>query len=264
MVINSVSNQKFKLINKLRQKKYRDKENSFVIESRKLVGEATRSSIDIDFIFLEDGVDFETDLPVVVFDKSLYKKITELKSPDGIGAVVKKKKAKNISSKNILLLDHINDPGNMGTMIRSAEAFGFRDIILTCGCVDIYNEKSLRASMGSVFRLNILKYSYDEIRELKETYKLIASDMHGIDIRDYDRSNDSLILAIGNEANGLSDDIRKLSDDFVKISMQGEIESLNAAIAASIMMNILHLWFGKTLVILIQQIRDVESLLSYD
>ena len=95
--------------------------------------------------------------------------------------------------------------------------------------------------MGSVFRLNILEYSYDEIRKLKKTYKLIASDMHGIDIRDYDRSNDSLILAIGNEANGLSDDIRKLSDDFVKISMQGEIESLNAAIAASIMMNILHL-----------------------
>ena len=79
MVINSVSNQKFKLINKLRKKKYRDKENSFVIESRKLVGEAIRSSIDIDFIFLEDGVDFKTDLPVVVFDKSLYKKITELK-----------------------------------------------------------------------------------------------------------------------------------------------------------------------------------------
>ena len=88
--------------------------------------------------------------------------------------------------------------------------------------------------------------------------------MEGIDVRKYDSSNDSIILAIGNEANGLSEDIRELTDDFIKISMQGEIESLNAAIAASIMMNTLGYWFGKTLVILIQQIGDVESLLSND
>ena len=143
MLINSVANQKYKLINKLRKKKYRDKEGLFVIESRKLVDEAIRSSADIDFIFLKDGEDFKTNYKTLVFDKKLYLKLTELKSPDGIGAVVRKKPSQEIKSKKILLLDHINDPGNMGTMIRSAEAFGFSDIILTKGCVDIYNEKSL-------------------------------------------------------------------------------------------------------------------------
>lgn len=237
MLINSVANQKYKLINKLRKKKYRDKEGLFVIESRKLVDEAIRSSADIDFIFLKDGEDFKTNYKTLVFDEKLYLKLTELKSPDGIGAVVRKEPSQEIKSKKILLLDHINDPGNMGTMIRSAEAFGFSDIILTKGCVDIYNEKSLRASMGSVFRLNIKELEIDQIKKLKSSYKFLASDMDGIDVREYKLSEEGIILAIGNEANGLSEEIRSLTDDFLKIAMTGEIESLNAAIAASIMMN---------------------------
>ena len=153
--------------------------------------------------------------------------------------MIRKNKAEDLSSDRVLLLDHISDPGNMGTIIRSAEAFGFSDIILTKGCVDIYNEKCLRASMGSVFRVNIIELNLEEISKLKENYRFLSSHMEGIDVRKYDSSNDSIILAIGNEANGLSEDIRRLTDDFIKISMQGEIESLNAAIAASIMMNTL-------------------------
>ncbi|WP_297790581.1 RNA methyltransferase [uncultured Anaerococcus sp.] len=239
MIINSVSNSKFKLIKRLRKKKYRDKENLFVIESRKLVDEAISSSADIDFIFLEDGVAYKNKFDEFVFDKNIYLKLTELKAPDGIGAVVRKKKVKDIKSEKVLLLDHINDPGNMGTMIRSAEAFGFSDIILTEACVDIYNEKTLRASMGSIFRTNIKELSLDDIRQMKSSYKILASDMDGIEAKDYKLDSKPIILAIGNEANGLSDEIREMTDDFIKISMQGEIESLNAAIAASIMMNIL-------------------------
>lgn len=239
MIINSVQNPKFKLINKLRNKKYRDKEDLFVIESKKLVEEAINSSLDIEFIFIREGLDLACDFPLVVFDESLFNKLSELKSPDGFGAVVRKKKEEEISSNRVLLLDHINDPGNMGTMIRSAEAFGFNDIILTEGCVDIYNEKSLRASMGSVFRLKLVKLSNDEIVNLKSRYKFLASHMEGCDVRKYDASLENIILAIGNEANGLSDFLRSLTDSFVKITMQGQIESLNAAIAASIMMNTL-------------------------
>ena len=184
-------------------------------------------------------------------------------SPDGIGAVIKKKDSVDISSAKILLLDGINDPGNLGTMIRSAEAFGFKDVILMPGTADVYNEKTLRASMGSIFRLNILNKTYDDIKKLKSCYRILSADMDGLDIRNY-KKDSKIIIAIGNEANGLSQEMREITDDFIKIPMEGEIESLNAAIAASIIMNRLMWWFGKTLIILIQQERDVESLLSHD
>ena len=236
MIIKSVSNQNYKLINKLKNKKYREKENLFIIESRKLVDEAISSSANIDFIFLRSDVSYETNLKSLVFDKALFNKLTMLKSSDGIGAVIRKPVPKKISSKKVLLLDSINDPGNIGTMIRSAEAFGFNDIILSPDCVDIYNEKALRASMGSVFRLNIVKLTYDEIASFKDSYKFLAADMAGLDIREY-KSDSNIILAIGNEANGLGKEVRSLTDTFVKIPMEGDIESLNAAIAASIIMN---------------------------
>lgn len=261
MIIESVSNQNFRLINKLKMKKYRDKENSFIIESRKLVDEALASSAKVDFIFLREGVSYKTNCKTIVFSEALFNKLSSMTSPDGIGAVIKKKEPSEISSSKILLLDGINDPGNIGTMIRSAEAFGFRDIILMPGTVDIYNEKSLRASMGSIFRLNILNKTYDDIKKLKASYRVLSADMDGLDIRDFNKDS-KIIVAIGNEANGLSLEMRDIADDFIKIPMEGEIESLNAAIAASIIMNRLMWWFGKTLIILIQQKRDVESLLS--
>ena len=244
MVIESTSNQKYKYISKLKNKKYRDIENSFIVESKKLVEEAI-SSADVDFIFLsENNVSYKTDIDKIVLSETLFNKLSSFKNPDGFGAVVKKKEAKDIRSSRVLLLDHLNDPGNMGTIIRSAEAFGFKDIIITAGTVDIYNEKTLRASMGSIFRLNIKETSIDEISILKKSYKIVAADMGGYDINKYE-INEDLILAIGNEANGLSEEVRNITDSFVKIPMQGEIESLNAAIAASILMNKLSLWFGK-------------------
>lgn len=263
MIIESVSNQNFKFLNKLKMKKYRDKENSFIIESKKLVDEAIASSAKVDFIFLKEGVSYETSHKTLIFCESLFTKISSMTSPDGIGAVIKKKDSVDISSAKILLLDGINDPGNLGTMIRSAEAFGFKDVILMPGTADVYNEKTLRASMGSIFRLNILNKTYDDIKKLKSCYRILSADMDGLDIRNY-KKDSKIIIAIGNEANGLSQEMREITDDFIKIPMEGEIESLNAAIAASIIMNRLMWWFGKTLIILIQQERDVESLLSHD
>lgn len=236
MIIESVSNQNFKFISKLKMKKYRDKENSFLIESRKLVDEAIASSAKIDFIFLRQGVSYETGYKTLVFSETLFNKLSSMTSPDGVGAVIKKKEPREISSSKILLLDGINDPGNLGTMVRSAEAFGFRDVILLPGTVDIYNEKTLRASMGSVFRLNILEKNFEDIKKLKPSYKVLSADMDGLDIRDY-KKDSKIIIAIGNEANGLSKEMREITDDFIKIPMEGEIESLNAAIAASIIMN---------------------------
>ena len=236
MVIESTSNKNYKYISKLKNKKYRDAESSFIVESRKLVEEAI-SSADIDFIFLsENNASYRTNYQKLVLSESLFNKLSSFKNPDGFGAVVKKKSSDKTTNSKVLLLDHLNDPGNMGTIVRSAEAFGFSDIIITPGTVDIYNEKTLRASMGSIFRLNIKECNIDELHKLKNTYKIVAADMSGYDINKC-KIDDNLILAIGNEANGLSEDIRNLTDIFVKIPMQGKIESLNAAIAASILMN---------------------------
>lgn len=236
MIIKSDSNEKYKYINKLKKKKYRRKEGAFVVESIKIV-EQIPSDMEVLFVFVnEDMKDFETSHKKIVFSNNLFNKLSSLENPEGVSACLKIKKSSYISSKKVLLLDHLQDPGNLGTIIRSAEAFGFKDIILFNNCVDVYNEKTIRASMGSIFRLNFLEYSIDRLKDLLNDYRLILADMDGKS-PDYFKNDEKIILAIGNEANGIGNDLRNLTNDFISIKMQGEIESLNAAIAASILMN---------------------------
>lgn len=235
MIINSESNEKYKYLNKLKKKKYRKKFNSFIVESIKIV-EQIPDDFECEFVFVnEDMKDYKTDFKKIVFSNKLFDKLSLLENPEGVSALLKIKKAKEISSDKILLLDHMQDPGNLGTIIRSAEAFSFKDIILVNNCVDLYNEKTIRASMGSIFRLNFLELNIDDLKKIKD-YKLILADMNGKSV-DYYKSCDKIILAIGNEANGISKSLKDLSNDFVSIKMDGKIESLNAAIAASILMN---------------------------
>lgn len=235
MIINSESNEKYKYLNKLKKKKYRKKFNSFIVESIKIV-EQIPDDFECEFVFVnEDMKDYKTDFKKIVFSNKLFDKLSLLENPEGVSALLKIKKEKEISSYKILLLDHMQDPGNLGTIIRSAEAFSFKDIILVNNCVDLYNEKTIRASMGSIFRLNFLELNIDDLINFKD-YKLILADMNGKSV-DYYKSCDKIILAIGNEANGISKSLRDLSNDFVSIKMDGKIESLNAAIAASILMN---------------------------
>ncbi|MDU5912666.1 MAG: RNA methyltransferase [Anaerococcus vaginalis] len=235
MIINSESNEKYKYLNKLKKKKYRKKFNSFIVESIKIV-EQIPDDFECEFVFVnEDMKDYKTDFKKIVFSNKLFDKLSLLENPEGVSALLKIKKEKEISSDKILLLDHMQDPGNLGTIIRSAEAFSFKDIILVNNCVDLYNEKTIRASMGSIFRLNFLELNIDDLKNFKD-YKLILADMNGKSV-DYYKSCDKIILAIGNEANGISKSLKDLSNDFVSIKMDGKIESLNAAIAASILMN---------------------------
>lgn len=235
MIINSESNEKYKYLNKLKKKKYRKKFNSFIVESIKIV-EQIPDDFECEFVFVnEDMKDYKTNFKKIVFSNKLFDKLSLLENPEGVSALLKIKKEKEISSDKILLLDHMQDPGNLGTIIRSAEAFSFKDIILVNNCVDLYNEKTIRASMGSIFRLNFIELDIEDLKKFKD-YKLILADMNGKSV-DYYKSCDKIILAIGNEANGISKSLRDLSNDFVSIKMDGKIESLNAAIAASILMN---------------------------
>ena len=235
MIINSESNEKYKYLNKLKKKKYRKKFNSFIVESIKIV-EQIPDDFECEFVFVnEDMKDYKTNFKKIVFSNKLFDKLSLLENPEGVSALLKIKKEKEISSDKILLLDHMQDPGNLGTIIRSAEAFSFKDIILVNNCVDLGGERIIKKSMGSIFRLNFLELNIDDLKNFKD-YKLILADMNGKSV-DYYKSCDKIILAIGNEANGISKSLRDLSNDFVSIKMDGKIESLNAAIAASILMN---------------------------
>lgn len=236
-LITSPNNQYIKYTKKLRLKKFRDKENKFIIESKKLIDEAIKSGVDLDFILLAESFSLEEDYSRSYRLKdSLFKSLSTMQSPDGILAVGRKKDEENPREDKILVMDRIQDPGNAGSLIRSAEAFGFRDIILI-DSVDVYNDKALRASMGSTFRLNCLNKSYDYLEDLRASgYKIYSADMAGEDYRK-ELYSQKLILVIGNEGQGISVDIEKILDRTIKIPMQGEIESLNAAISGSIIMS---------------------------
>lgn len=236
-IITSPNNQIIKYTKKLRLKKFRDKENKFIIESRKLVDEALKTGLEIDYIIVDETYELREDHGTSYRLKSnLFKSLSNMQSPDGLLAVCVKRREEPKLANRILVMDRIQDPGNAGSLIRSAEAFGFRDVIMI-ESVDVYNEKALRASMGSTFRLNILYRSYDFLRELKsEGYKLYSADMDGEDYRKEDYQ-DKILLVIGNEGQGISQEIENILDRTIKIPMQGEIESLNAAISGSIIMS---------------------------
>lgn len=239
--IESKNNQLIKLVQSLKLKKYRDKHKLFIIEGIKLLEEAISSDFDISFIIIKEDFhrknefkDFET----YVVSDSIFKSLTAQKNPEGIIGVLKLNEKKySYLSDRLLIIDGLKDPGNMGTIIRSAEAFGFNQIILVNNCVDVYNSKTIRASMGSIFRTDILEKDIEYLKTLKkEGYIMISGTPKGNVFNKITKDNLKLCLIIGSESHGISKEVLNLSDFFVKIQMFGKIESFNAAIAASILM----------------------------
>ena len=231
-IINSKANILVKEIRNLSKKKNRDKFGLYIIETKKLLDEAIKSNIEIKTIILREDISDKYD-DAVVFSEKLFNSLSNLVTPDGYMAIVYKKEMLDISDK-VLILDNLQDPGNMGTLIRSCEAFGFNTII-SINSVDYYNEKVLRASMGSNFRLNLIESNYDQLKELLN-HKILIADMDGKDFNQIEKL-DKIALVIGNEGNGISDDIKKLDHELISIPMQGEIESLNAGVSGSILMS---------------------------
>ncbi|MDO4604804.1 MAG: RNA methyltransferase [Helcococcus sp.] len=230
-VIKSSKNNLIKMINKLKKKKFRNEKGMFLIETRKMIDEAIKSNANIEFIIQKENNEIIYDNPIFIKD-DLFDEISSLVTPDGYMALVSKQSLNSLSE-NILILDNIQDPGNMGTLIRSAEAFGYNTII-SINSVDFYNEKVLRSTMGSIFRLNLIESDYEYINTLDD-YQIYLADMNGEDFREI-KSSGKKALVIGNEGNGISDEIQKTSHKIVSIPMQGEIESLNAAVSGSILM----------------------------
>lgn len=236
MLYTSIENKKIKEIKKLYQKKYRDRTAKFLVETEHLVLEAYKTGAIEELILKEDTL-FPLDVLTSYVTDDVLKYLSSLESPSNMIAICNKKEEEQIGSR-ILALDNIQDPGNLGTIIRSAVAFNIDTIILGDHCVDLYNEKTIRASQGMLFHINILNRNLLELlpKLENEEYDIIGTKVtHGMDIRKLDIS-DKFVLVMGNEGNGISEEIEELCHKFIYINMNERCESLNVGIATSIIL----------------------------
>jgi TrmH family RNA methyltransferase len=247
-----LSRNELKYFSSLRIRKFRDKENKFIVEGKKIVKEALLSNYKCEIVivtkqFAEDEKSYIKSIPQNLRVETIsgldFGKLKDTVSPQGIAAVFNKATfdKKNIDKAKdglLICLDNISDPGNLGTIIRNCDWFGFKNIMLTENCAELFNPKTIRASMGSVFHLILFEgISLLNIENLKKRgYQIICSDLEGKDIYTLKISKNS-ILVFSNEASGPSKEILNLSDKKVTIPSYGKAESLNVASASAIILS---------------------------
>ena len=230
MKITSVHNDNVKYWVSLKSKKMRDKERKFIVEGDHLIEEARKNNL-IEYII--SCVDEDADFYVT---KEIMEKISDQKSISYNAAVVKFIPEDRVNG-NVIILDNLQDPGNLGTIIRSSVAFNIDTIIISDTSVDLYNPKVVRATEGMIFNLNIIRRNLEEVIPVLKNlgYKIVGTDVNeGIDVRDISKEN--VAIVIGNEGSGMSDSVRNLCDEFINIKINKSCESLNAGVAASIIM----------------------------
>lgn len=238
MHINSAANSKIKYIRSLSQRKSRIKNRQYTVEGIRSVSEALLYGNTDTLVVTEDcGKMLPTDKAknIYIVPEYIFEKISETSAPPGALAVLNMTDILPDMNKSgaYIYCDNIRDPGNLGTIIRTADSAGFDGVLLSPDCVDCYNPKTIRACMGSFFRMNI--YENINMAELSE-YKIYAGILDGCtkDYREVSYSG-GIIIAIGNEANGISEENKKYCTG-IKIPIYGNAESLNAAVAAALMM----------------------------
>lgn len=230
MKITSIHNDNVKYWVSLKNKKIRDEERKFIVEGDHLIEEARKNNL-IEYII--SCVDEDADFYVT---KEIMEKISDQKSISYNAAVVKFIPEDSVNG-NVIILDNLQDPGNLGTIIRSSVAFNIDTIIISDTSVDLYNPKVVRATEGMIFNLNIIRRNLEEIIPVLKNlgYKIVGTDVNeGNDVRNISKENVAII--IGNEGNGMSENIKKLCDEFINIKINKSCESLNAGVAASIIM----------------------------
>lgn len=228
----SVNNEKIKELKKLKDKKYRDRENKFLVEGYHLVEEANKAGILKEVITTTD-YNFKN---TSIASKEVIKALSTTETPQEIIGVCKKMESKEFGN-FILALDNIQDPGNLGTIIRSAVAFNVDTILLSYDSVDLYNSKVLRATQGMCFNINIIRCNLiDTLNNIKNEYQIITTNVeHGKDIKSLEK-NKKLCIIMGNEGNGVKKELQDLSTDTIYIKMNKKCESLNVGVATSIIL----------------------------
>jgi len=248
-IIKSKDNEIIKYIKKLKEKKYREVEKAYVIEGEKLINEAIQENAKIKYIVISETTveelneyfkkNIEKNSCIYVTDK-IFSMLTDVVTPQGMLAVIEKKDIDendiNIAEELIIVLDGIQDPGNLGTILRTIDSAGLSQVIISKKTVDIYNSKVVRSTMGAIFRVNVI-ISEDlvvTLRQLeKHGFETIATSL---DTKDsiYDMKKGKKVIIIGNEANGVSEDVLQIVNKKAKIPMLGKTESLNVSVATGI------------------------------
>lgn len=243
--INSLDNSTVKKVKKLKQRKYREEEKKFLAEGRKFLDFTYTPDL---IILKENFEDFENittklerfDCRKIIVNDKIFKELTSQENSQGVILVYPYCET-NIEkiNNNIIVLDKVQDPGNLGTIIRVADAAGFKDIILSKGSVDCYNEKCVRSSMGSIFNMNIVYMEELQLiqflKEKKYKFLVTALENNSIEYTDITLSEKNAII-FGSEGNGVSDNFLKVADETVIIPIYGSAESLNVAMASGIIL----------------------------
>ena len=238
--ITSLKNPKVTAWKALKDRKGRRESGCFLVEGRKMVEEALASAFDVEAVLVQEGVSFPDGLTMPVYELPAHvlAAVCDTKTPQGIAAVVRMKEQSALG-KHIVVLDGVQDPGNVGTIIRTADAAGLDGVLLSNQCADVFSPKVLRATMGSVFRMN-LRTTDDlpgELTKLREKgYSILSSQLDGTPFYEREKVAEQFALVIGNEGNGVSEQVQQTATHRVRLPMRGGAESLNAAIAAAIMM----------------------------
>lgn len=253
-MITSTSNGKVKhLVSLKKKKRFRDSEKVFLIEGVRMFREVPEGLL-LEIYVTQDFYEKEKQLVeekkkasgamMEILADSVFEYVSDTKTPQGILCVARQMedKLEEISGGDhplLLVLDNLQDPGNLGTIMRTAEAAGVTGIIMSRDCVDIYNPKTIRSTMGSVFRV---PFAYAEdlrsaiIDLQKKKISFYAAHLEGICAYDEISYLGKSAFLIGNEGNGLREEIAECADEYIKIPMCGQVESLNAAVAAAVLM----------------------------
>lgn len=234
--ITSVNNPYIKELGLLKNKKNRILENKYIVEGYHLVEEAYKSCQLLQVLTTDEKSKFKVD--TILVTDAIIQKLSSTKEPQGIIGIVEIKKPTWNSYSKYLILDDVNDPGNLGTIIRSSAALGIEAIIVSPDTVDEYNDKVLRATQGAIFKIPIFRMNLEEaICKLKQdNVKIIATALKDSkDLTNIDKPNKFGVI-LGNEARGVKEEHLKLADEIVRIEMKNDVESLNVAMSAGIIM----------------------------
>ncbi len=251
-VISSKDNELIKHIKKLKDKKYRDESNEYIIEGVKLIEEAVKENAKIKKVIICEDTTRTYEIPtnimleiakyecVYVTDK-IFNSITQVTNPQEIMAIIEKNTNNteiDFTQDIIIALDDVQDPGNLGTILRTVDSIGLNQIIVSKETADAFNPKVVRSTMGAIFRVKIIEVDnlQDTIKQIKKHhFKLMVTSLQ-TNNSIYDIEFKKKIIVIGNEANGVSKEIQDIADERAKIPMLGRTESLNASVAAGIVM----------------------------
>ena len=228
-MITSLTNEKMKEYAKLNQSKYREEKGLFIVEGPHLVSEAKQLNL------LEEVITTDPNIQGTLVSDAVMKKLSNTVHPVKVLGICKIVKRAKVCSK-VLVLDCISDPTNLGTLLRSAIAFGFETVFLANGSVDPYNDKVIRGSQGAIFKVNIIKGDIVKfLAEIKKTHQILGTNVRkGMDVSSI-KKEPNIALILGNEARGMSEAAEEFVDLNLYIKMQNT-ESLNVSVAGSILM----------------------------